>query len=110
MYIKTTAVGYVGKDSAVNQNGNVNVLIFSLAVTNESYIDKETEERVNKTLWLNCRLYSTNAEYINKMSEYVKKGSKLFIEAVPDEYHYTDQHGIPKMATVYKVKEIKFLG
>lgn len=71
-------IGHVGKDPEIRSftNGN-RVANFSIACS-ESWIDKSTGEKKEKTEWVNVAVF--NDGLIGVVERYVKKGSKLFVE------------------------------
>jgi single-strand DNA-binding protein len=74
---KVTLIGNVGKDPEVrNTQGGKVVANFSIA-TSESWTDKTSGERSEKTEWHNIVVWGPLAEIVEK---YVQKGSKLYIE------------------------------
>jgi single-strand DNA-binding protein len=73
---KTILLGNVGKDPEIRStNGGALVANFSLATT-ERYKDKQGEAQ-EQTEWHNLVAYARGAEIIR---DYVKKGSKLYVE------------------------------
>ncbi|MGB6691124.1 MAG: single-stranded DNA-binding protein [Terracidiphilus sp.] len=73
---KTILLGNVGKDPEIRStNGGALVANFSLATT-ERYKDKQGEMQ-EQTEWHNLVAYARGAEIIR---DYVKKGSKLYVE------------------------------
>lgn len=94
---KVILVGNVGKDPEVRsfQNGG-RVANFSIA-TSESWKDKATGERKEKTEW--HRISILNDNLINVVENYVKKGSKLYIEGQLETRKWTDQSGAEKYST-----------
>lgn len=74
---KVIVVGTVGKDPEVKymQNGNA-VCNLSLA-TNESWTDKQTGEKKERTEWHRVSLFGRLAEIAG---EYVRKGGQVYIE------------------------------
>jgi single-strand DNA-binding protein len=73
---KTILLGNVGKDPEVKStNGGTLVATFSLSTT-DRYKDKEGEVQ-EQTEWHNLVAYARSAEIIR---DYVKRGSKLYVE------------------------------
>jgi single-strand DNA-binding protein len=73
---KTILLGNVGKDPEIRStNGGALVANFNLATT-ERYKDKQGEAQ-EQTEWHNLVAYARGAEIIR---DYVKKGSKLYVE------------------------------
>ena len=94
---KVTLVGNLGKDPEVRkmQSGD-SVVSFSLA-TSESWRDKNTGERKEKTEWHNIVIYNENIGKV--VEQYCKKGSKVYVEGQLQNRKYTDQSGAEKYIT-----------
>lgn len=94
---KVILVGNLGKDPEVRrmQSGDT-VVNFSIA-TSESWRDKNTSERKEKTEWTNVVIFN---EGIAKVAEqYLKKGMKVYIEGSLQTRSWEDQSGVKKYAT-----------
>lgn len=94
---KVILVGNVGKDPEMRRTqdgkpiGNISV------ATSESWRDKATGERKEKTEWHRVVVFS---EPLCKVVEsYVKKGSKLYIEGTLQTRKWTDKDGVEKYST-----------
>ncbi len=75
---RVTLIGNCGKDPEIRQAGNGNrVATFSIA-TSESWTDKASGERKEKTEWHNVVVW--NDGLIGVIEKYVKKGSKVMVE------------------------------
>ena len=94
---KVILVGNVGQDPEVRttQDGR-EIANFSLA-TSESWKDKATGEKRDKTEWHRVVIFSQGLVSIVK--NYVKKGSKLYIEGSLQTRKWTDPQGIEKFTT-----------
>jgi single-strand DNA-binding protein len=77
------------------QNGG-KVVTFSLA-TNESWRDKATNERRDKTEWHRVVIFNQNLGDIAE--KYLQKGSKVYLEGQLQTRKYTDQSGQEKYTT-----------
>ncbi len=65
--------------------------------TSESWRDKQTGERKEKTEWHPVVIFNEN---IAKVAEqYLKKGSKVYIEGQLQTRKWTDQQGVEKYST-----------
>ena len=75
---KVMLIGNLGKDPEVRsfQNGG-KVCNFSIA-TGETWKDKNTGEKREKTDWHNIAIFNENLVRIAE--QYLKKGSKVYIE------------------------------
>ena len=69
---------------------------FSIA-TSESWKDKNTGEKKEKTEWHRIVIFSPNLVSLTK--SYVRKGSKLFIEGSLQTRKWTDKSGVEKYTT-----------
>ena len=91
---KMQILGSVGQDPkiATTQAGK-KLASFSIA-TNQSWKDKQSGEKKTKTTWHNVVVFSEGLA--NVVENYVKKGSKLYIEAPLEKRKYTTKDGIEK--------------
>jgi single-strand DNA-binding protein len=94
---KVTLVGNLGKDPEVRkmQSGD-SVVSFSLA-TSESWRDKNTGERKDKTEWHNVVIF--NEGLVKVAEQYLKKGMKVYIEGALQTRKWTDQSGAERYST-----------
>ena len=94
---KVILVGNLGKDPETKEFGNGGrVVKFSLA-TSESWRDKGSGERKEKTEWHNVVIFN---EGIGKIaSQYLKKGSKVYLEGQLQTRKWQDQSGVDKYTT-----------
>jgi len=90
-------LGNVGADPDIRhtQNGDT-VATFSLA-TSESWKDKDTGERKERTEW--HRIVVFNQATAKVVEQYVKKGSKVGVEGMIKTRKYTDKDGIERYTT-----------
>lgn len=94
---KVILVGNVGRDPEVRRlNSGEPVCNFSLATT-ESWRDKATSERKDRTEWHNIVIFNENLAKVAE--QYVKKGSKLYIEGQLQTRKFTDKNGQERTAT-----------
>jgi single-strand DNA-binding protein len=94
---KVILVGNVGKDPEIRTMTNGNELAtFSLA-TSDSWKDKTTGERKEKTEW--HRIVVSSPGLVNIAKQYIKKGSKLYIEGSIQTRKWVGNDGIEKYAT-----------
>ena len=94
---KVILVGNVGQDPEVRstQDGR-EIANFSLA-TSDSWKDKNTGERKDKTEWHRVVVFSQGL--VNIVKNYIKKGSKLYIEGSLQTRKWTDSSGVEKFTT-----------
>jgi single-strand DNA-binding protein len=94
---KVILIGSVGRDPEVRttQSGG-RVVTFSVA-TNEAWRDKATGERKEKVEWSNVAIWN---EALGKIAEqYVKKGSKVYLEGALQTREFTDKDGNQRKST-----------
>jgi single-strand DNA-binding protein len=94
---KVILVGNLGKDPEVRRlNSGEPVVNLSIA-TSESWRDKASGERREKTEWHRVVIFNEN---IAKVAEqYLKKGSNVYIEGQLQTRKYTDKDGVEKYTT-----------
>jgi single-strand DNA-binding protein len=91
---KVILIGNVGTDPEIrNTNDGREIASFSLA-TSESWKDKNSGEKKEKTEWHRLVVFSQGLVGIVK--NYVKKGSKLYIEGQLQTRKWTDKDGADK--------------
>ncbi len=93
---KVILIGNLGRDPEVRtmQNGN-KVANLNLA-TSESWRDKASGERKEKTEWHRVVIFGNLAEIAEK---YLKKGSKVYVSGSLQTRKWTDQGGAEKYTT-----------
>lgn len=94
---KVILVGNLGKDpeSRTFQNGD-KVVNFSIA-TSETWKDKASGERKERTEWHRIAVY--NQGLVNVCENYLKKGSKVYIEGQLETRKWTNKEGIEQYTT-----------
>ena len=94
---KVILVGNLGQDPEIRstQDGR-QIANFSIA-TSDSWKDKNTGERREKTEW--HRVVVFNEGLVRVIQNYVKKGSKVYIEGALQTRKWTDQSGVEKYTT-----------
>ncbi len=94
---KVILIGNLGRDPEVRRMGSGDAVVtFSLATT-ESWRDKATGERRDRTEWHNIVIFNEN---LGKVAEqYCKKGSKIYLEGQLQTREYTDKDGNQRKTT-----------
>ncbi len=94
---KVILVGNVGKDPEIRRTQDGRPIANLSIATSESWRDKATGEKKEKTEWHRVVIFS---EPLCKIVEqYVKKGAKLYIEGQLQTRKWTDQSGAEKYST-----------
>ena len=98
-------VGNLGKDPEISTipSGAV-VAKFSLA-TSESFTDKTTGVKQDKTEWHNIIVWNKQAE---NCAEYLRKGSKALVEG-EIQYSSYEKDGVKKYSTEIVANNVQFL-
>jgi single-strand DNA-binding protein len=94
---KVILVGNLGKDPEIRRTQDGRPIANLSVATSESWRDKATGERKEKTEWHRVVIFS---EGLAKIAEqYLKKGAKVYIEGQLQTRKYTDQSGAEKYTT-----------
>ena len=100
---KVIIIGNLGKDPEIKQTKDgKEIANFSIA-TSESWKDKSTGEKKEKTEWHKISIFSQGL--VNIVKQYVKKGSKLYIEGALQTRKWTDDSGAEKYSTEIVLKD-----
>jgi single-strand DNA-binding protein len=90
-------VGNLGKDPEVRRMQNGNPVVNLTVATSDTWRDKGTGERKEKTEWHRVVIFS---EGLAKVAEqYLKKGAKVYIEGALQTRKWTDPQGVEKYST-----------
>ena len=94
---KVILIGNLGKDPEVRsfQNGG-KVVSFSVA-TSESWNDRSSGERKEKTEWHNVSIFSEGLARVAE--QYLRKGSKVYLEGQLETRKWQDQSGNDRYST-----------
>jgi single-strand DNA-binding protein len=94
---KTIILGRVGRDPEIRKtNDGRSIANFSLA-TSESWKDKQTGEKKEKTEWHRIVIFSDALSKV--VEQYVKKGSLVYVEGQIQTRKWTDNAGVEKYST-----------
>ncbi len=94
---KAILIGNIGRDPETRTFANGGSVVgFSLATT-ESWKDKSTGERKERTEWHNISVFNENLGRI--VSAFCRKGSKIYIEGSIHTREYTDKDGNQRKST-----------
>ena len=104
---KWIGVGNLGKDPEIRytQGGDA-IANFSIACT-ESWKDKQTGERKEMTEWVRISAFGKLAEIC---SQYLKKGSQVYVEGSLRTRKWTDKDGQERYTTEIRCDDMKMLG
>src|ERR1044072_4359472 len=94
---KVILVGNLGKDPEVRRMQDGRPVVNMSVATSEAWRDKATGERTEKTEWHRVGIFN---EGLAKIAEqYLKKGSKVYLEGALQTRKWTDQQGVEKSST-----------
>lgn len=94
---KVILIGNVGQDPIIKYNdAHKSFAVLNIA-TNEKWKDKQTGHDRDKTEWHKVVVYNDNL--VKLIQNYVKKGSKLYIEGSLHTKKFTDSSGLEKQQT-----------
>lgn len=94
---KVTLIGRVGKDPEIRRTKDgKKIASFSLS-TSETWKDKNTGEKREKTEWHNIVIY--NEGLAGVVENYVKKGNQIYIEGALQTRKWQDKEGKDRYTT-----------
>ena len=94
---KVILVGNLGKDPEIRRTQDGRPIANLTVATSESWRDKATGERKEKTEWSRVVIFN---EGLCKIAEqYLKKGSKVYLEGQLQTRKWSDKDGVEKYST-----------
>ena len=94
---KVILVGNLGKDPEVRRMTSSEPIVNLSLATSETWRDKASGERKEKTEWHRVVIFNEN---LGKVAEqYLRKGSKVYLEGQIQTRKYTDKDGGEKYTT-----------
>ena len=103
---KVILVGNLGQDPEVRYMPNGNAVTNITVATSETWKDKNTGADQEKTEWHRCVAFRKPAEIIG---EYMRKGSKIYIEGKLQTRKWQDQQGNDRYTTEIVIDQFQFL-
>lgn len=103
---KVILIGNLGKDPEVRYSPNGGAVTTISLATAESWKDKNTGEQVDKTEWHRVVFFRRLAEVAG---EYLKKGSKVYIEGKLQTRKWQDKQGQDRYTTEIVANEMQML-
>jgi single-strand DNA-binding protein len=94
---KVILVGNLGRDPEVRTTQSGDELVNLSVATSENWRDKQTGERKERTEWHRVVIFNENLVKVAK--QYLKKGSKVYLEGQLQTRKWTDQSGQEKYST-----------
>jgi len=94
---KVILVGNLGADPEVRQTQDGRPIVNLRVATSESWRDKATGERREKTEWHRVVIFNENLARVAE--QYLKKGSKVYLEGSLQTRKWQDQSGQDRYST-----------
>src|SRR3954463_13402850 len=94
---KVILVGNLGKDPEVRRMTSGEPIVNLSLATSESWRDKASGERKEKTEWHRVVIFNKNLADVAE--KYLKKGAKVYIEGQLQTRKWTDKDGAEKYST-----------
>jgi single-strand DNA-binding protein len=108
---KVMLIGNLGIDPVVKYLENNRVVAQFTLATNEAYLDKNGERKV-ETEWHNIEIWDQVAKSVDqlKMKGLLKKGTQVYVEGKIRSELYKDQNGLEVMRKKIKANQVQLLG
>jgi single-strand DNA-binding protein len=94
---KVILIGNLGRDPETRRLGNGDPVVNLRIATSESWRDKQSGERKEKTEWHSVVIFNENLAKVAE--QYCRKGSKIYIEGQLQTREWQDKDGIKKYST-----------
>ncbi|MHB8284867.1 MAG: single-stranded DNA-binding protein [Caulobacteraceae bacterium] len=94
---KVIIIGNLGKDPEIRTMGSGDKIANLRIATSETWRDKSSGERKEKTEWHQVVIFNENL--VKVAENYLKKGSTVYIEGALQTRKWTDQQGVEKYST-----------
>ncbi|RUO80157.1 single-stranded DNA-binding protein [Idiomarina tyrosinivorans] len=103
---KVILVGNLGADPEIRYTQNSTAIANLSIATSETWKDKQTGEPREQTEWHRCVAYRRLAEIAG---EYLKKGSKVYVEGRLQTRKWQGQDGVERYTTEIVINEMQML-
>ncbi|MBA6151668.1 single-stranded DNA-binding protein [Gelidibacter maritimus] len=103
---KVMLIGHLGDDVKMHYFDDKNCVGRFPLATNETYISKQTNERISNTEWHNIVVRNKAAEVCEK---YLSKGDRVYIEGRIKTRKWTDDKGVERYSTEIQCTDFTFL-
>ena len=94
---KVILIGNLGRDPEVRRLNSGKPVVNLSVATSESWRDRESGERKEKTEWHRVVIFNENLAKIAE--QYLKKGAKVYVEGQLQTRKWQDQSGVDKYST-----------
>ncbi|CAC9436702.1 Single-stranded DNA-binding protein [Bathymodiolus heckerae thiotrophic gill symbiont] len=103
---KVILVGNLGQDVELKYTSSGDAVANISIATSDSWLDKNTGQKQERTEWHRVVLFRKTAELA---SQYLHKGSKIYIEGKLQTRKWQDQSGQDRYTTEIVSREMQFL-
>lgn len=103
---KVTILGNLGNDPEIRYMPQGGAVANFTVATSESWTDKNTQEKKEETEWHKIVIYGRLAEVAG---EYLRKGSKVYLEGKLKTRKWQDQQGVDRYTTEIVCNEMQML-
>ena len=97
MINKAIIIGNLGADPDIRTTQDGRKIAILRVATSESWKDKQTGERKERTEWHRVSIFSEGLAFVAE--KYLHKGSKIYIEGKIQTRKWTDQNGQDRYTT-----------
>lgn len=94
---KVILVGNLGRDPEVRRLGSGEPVVNLRIATSETWRDKQSGEKKERTEWHSVVIFNENLAKVAE--QYLKKGSKIYVEGQLQTRKWQDQSGVEKYTT-----------
>ncbi len=94
---KVTLIGNLGRDPDVRRLTSGDPVVNLSVATSESWRDKASGERKERTEWHRVVIFNENLARVAE--QYLRKGSKVYLEGQLQTRKYTDKEGVDRYST-----------
>lgn len=103
---KVILIGNLGSDPEARYTPNGNAVVTVNIATSTSWKDKQSGETQERTEWHRVVFFNRLAEIVN---EYLRKGSKVYVEGSLRTRKWTDKNNVEKYTTEIVADEMQML-
>ena len=104
---KVILVGNLGADPEIRRLNNGDPVVNLRIATSESWRDKNSGDRRERTEWHRVVVWGKSAEHCNN---YLSKGRQVYVEGRIQTRKYTDKEGVERYSTEVVADTVQFLG
>ena len=94
---RVSLIGNLGRDPEIRRTQDGRPIVNMSVATSESWTDKTTGEKREKTEWHRVVIFNENLAKVAE--QYLKKGAKVFIEGALQTRKWQDRDGADKYTT-----------